>query len=73
MKVIEALMDKSSENLNKLTTRELELQKQEMDIIFAKNQIKKESPDFEYDKQVDFSEKEEKSTWDQEQEGDFWT
>lgn len=63
-------MDKSSDNLNKLTTRELELQKQEMDVIFGRNQIKKESSDFEYDKRVDFSE-EEKSAWDQD--GDFWS
>lgn len=63
---------KMNEDLNKLSIQEIEVQKQLMDSIFTKNQIKRDSPDFIYDKQVEFNNTEE-SNWDKEADsGDFY-
>lgn len=63
---------KMNEDLNKLSIQEIEVQKQLMDSIFTKNQIKRESPEFVYDKQVEFNNTEE-SNWDKDADsGEFW-
>lgn len=72
--VEEEFKEKSHGNLNKLTRQELELQKEEMDVLFTKNQVKKDEPDFEYDKQVEFGDQQGDSAWDADADHteDFW-
>lgn len=72
-KIDEEFSIKMNEDLNKLSIQEIEVQKQLMDSIFTKNQIKKEDPDFVYDKQIDFNSTTEESNWDKEADSeDFW-
>jgi len=76
-KVEEEFNKKSSGNLNVLTTAELDLQKEEMDVLFVKNQVKPDEPEFEYDKQKDFEGEKIESGWDEaegldDNEQDFW-
>lgn len=63
---------KLNDNLNKLPTDELELQKELMESIFLKNQIKRGDEDFVYDKRMDFTGKKMESDWDLEGDDNFW-
>ncbi|EEB10572.1 conserved hypothetical protein [Pediculus humanus corporis] len=72
---------KLNENLNKLSTKELNVQKELMDTLFIKNQIKKDDVDFVYDKRIQFSGEKINSDWDfdlndnnnNNNNEDFWT
>lgn len=63
---------KINEDLNKLPTEELEIQKQLMEALFLKNQIKKDDSDFVYDKRLDFPGEKTESNWDSETDDKFW-
>jgi len=62
--VTKALTIDPDENLNKLNKKELDRQKQIMDITFEKNYIGKDHPDYVHDKQVDFRPSGAKADWD---------
>jgi len=53
-----------SENLNKLSDKELKRRKDIMDLTFAKNSIGAEHPDFVYDKEVEFEGDKVANEWD---------
>lgn len=58
------------ENMNKLTDTELKRRKELMDLTFEKNSIKKEHPDFVYDKEVEFKPSKNAADWDDESDED---
>ena len=62
--VTKALTINPDEDLNKLSKKELDRQKQIMDITFEKNYIGKDHPDYVHDKQVDFRPSGTKADWD---------
>lgn len=63
---------KMDEDLNKLSTKEIENQKELMDALFLKNQITKEDKEFVYDKRIEFNSPKEESNWDLEADDNFW-
>ena len=62
--VTKALTIDPDEDLNKLNKKDLDRQKQIMDITFEKNYIGKDHPDYVHDKQVDFKPSGAKADWD---------